>query len=295
MTNVTSQDAIQTLPIHLISGDPGQPRKIFDKAGLRDLAASIKADGLLQPITVRAVEGGYMIVAGERRWRASLLNEAKTIRAVVIVPRDIADVRVKSIIENDQRVDVTPMEQARSYQSLMDETGMTVDELAARLGKPPHRITERIVLLRLKPEHQAILDSGNLKPGEAYEMARLDPRGQDVLFNAIRTGKAKSYADVKAMAEAILNAAAQSSFLSPESDPAKSEADRHHVSQFEAGVDKLAAFLASSIKDNKIVAVRRVNPDRAEHLANMMAAMQKDMRRIEVALREVAVQLELAS
>jgi ParB/RepB/Spo0J family partition protein len=301
MKNVATQDEpsqVQILPIDLVTPDPGQPRKVFDKTGLRDLAASIKADGLLQPITVRRNSEGlgrYIIIAGERRYRASILAGLKTIRAIAIVPRDIADIRVKQIIENDMRIDVTPMEQARSYQGVMDETGITAAQLAERVGKPLHRITERLVLLRLKPEHQALLDSGNLKPGEAYEMTRLDSRGQDLLFNAIRTGKVKSYADIKAMAEAILNAAAQSTFLAPEADPKATEADRHHVNQFEAGVEKLAAFLASSIKDNKIIAVRRVNPDRAEHLANLMAAMQKDMRRIELALREVAVQLEMAS
>jgi ParB/RepB/Spo0J family partition protein len=284
---------IRMLDLAQVRPDPGQPRKVFDKAGLRDLANSIEADGLLQPITVRADGDSFVIVAGERRYRASLMIGRKTIRAMVIVPKDQADIRVKQIIENDQRVDVTPMEQARSYQNLMDETGMTVEQLAARVGKPVHRITERTVLLTLKPEHQHLLESGNLKPGEAYEMTRLDSRGQDLLFTAIRTGRCKSFADVKAMADAIIATKAQAA-LWAEPEPA-SEAERHQASVFEQGVEKVAALLRAGIRDNQVVAVRRVNPDRAEHLANLMAAMQKDMRRIELALREVAVQLEMAS
>ena len=108
------------------------------------------------------------------------------------------------IIENDQRSDVTPLEQARSYQSLMETTGWTVEELAARIGKAPHRITERTALLNLRPEYQALLASGNLKPSEATELVRLSPRGQDTLFNAIRTGACRNYNDLRASSTALV-------------------------------------------------------------------------------------------
>ena len=102
-----------------------------------------------------------MISVGERRWRAHQINGAATIRAFVKTPKDTTTVRVMQIIENDQRQYVTPLEQAKSYQALMDSTGWTVEELGARIGKAPHRITERTALLDLRPEYQALLASGN--------------------------------------------------------------------------------------------------------------------------------------
>ncbi len=179
------------IPMDQIEPDPDQPRKVFEPTALRELAAFIRADGLLQPIVVRPPTTGrtpYMIAVGERRWRAHQINGAATIRAFVTKPKDTTTIRVMQIIENDQRQDVTPLEQARSYQALMDSTGWTVEELGARIGKAPHLITERTALLNLRPEYQALLASGNLKPSEATELVRLSPRGQDTLFNAIRTG-----------------------------------------------------------------------------------------------------------
>jgi ParB family chromosome partitioning protein len=281
---------VQLLPIGQVQPDPGQPRKRFDQSALRDLAASIRADGLLQPITVREVgRDAYMIVAGERRYRASQLNNAPTIRAIVMEPADSADVRVKQIIENDQRVDVTPLEQGRSYQALMDESGWTVEQLAQRIGKAAFRITERTILLNLDPEHQALLESGNLKPTEAYELARLSRRGQAVLFAAIRTGKCRNNGDLRAMSNALIAAEAQPSFMQDER-PAPSKEETQQMTAFEANVEKVAALLRSGINDNQVTAVRKINPHRAGHLADLMAAMQKDLRRIEVALRETAVQ-----
>ncbi len=141
---------ILEIPMDQIEPDPDQPRQIFEPVALRELAASIRADGLLQPIAVRPSTTGrtpYVIAVGERRWRAHQINKARTIRAIVVAPKSTTDLRVMQIIENDQRSDVTPLEQARSYHSLMETTGWTVEELAARIGKAPHRITERTALL----------------------------------------------------------------------------------------------------------------------------------------------------
>jgi ParB/RepB/Spo0J family partition protein len=281
---------VRNIPMDQVAADPGQPRKIFEPTALRELAASIQADGLLQPITVRAVgPASYQIVAGERRWRAHQLNGAATIRAIVIETTDQADIRIKQIIENDQRVDVSPLEQARSYQALMDEAGWTVEQLAARIGKAPHRITERTDLLKIMPEYQQLLASGNLKPSEATELARLGPRGQATLFKAIRSGACKTYNDLRAMATALVQAEAQLTLM-PDAPPPPSEEDRRLANGFEAQVDRIAAMLRTGIHENQVVAVRKTNPDRASYLADLFAQMQKDLRRIEIALREAAIQ-----
>jgi ParB family chromosome partitioning protein len=274
-----------------VQPDPFQPRKTFEPKALSELAASIRADGLLQPITVRPVaKDCYLIVAGERRWRAHQINRSTTIRAIVRETTGFADVRCKQIIENDQREDVSPLEQARSFQALMDETGWTVAELGARIGKAPHRIIERTVLLGLQAEYQALLASGNLTPSQATELARLTtPRAQATLFNAIRAGGCKTYADLRATATALVQAEAQLTLM-PEAPPPPSQEDMARVSAFEASVDRIATLLRSGIHENQIVAVRKVDPHRAGNLADVLAVMQKDLRRIEVGLREAAVQ-----
>jgi ParB/RepB/Spo0J family partition protein len=280
------------IPMNQIERDPDQPRKVFEPTALRELAASIRADGLLQPIVVRPSTTGrtrYMISVGERRWRAHQINGAATIRAFVTTPKDTTTVRVMQIIENDQRQDVTPLEQARSYQALMDSTGWTVEELGARIGKAPHRITERTALLNLRPEYQALLASGNLKPSEATELVRLSPRGQDTLFDAIRTGGCRNYNDLRASSTALVNAEAQL-LLMPDAPPPPTKEDRDLANAFEAHVERVAALLRSGIHENQIVAVRKTNPHRAGTLADLLAVMQTDLRRIEVALREVAIQ-----
>ncbi len=285
-----ADSTVRRIPLSQITADPGQPRRVFDRTALGELAASIRANGLLQPITVRQVGAdAYQIVAGERRFRATEINGSATIRAIVVEPADAADIRVKQIIENDQRVDVTPLEQARSYQALMDETGWTVEELGQHIGKAPHRITERTVLLKLAPEYQSLLASGNLKPSEATELARLTPRGQATLFKAIRSGACKNYNDLRAMANALVQVEAQFDLM-PDEPPPPSEEDRRLASGFEANVERIALMLRSGIHDNQIIAMRKTNPDRAAHLADLLGVMQKDLRRIEVALREMAVQ-----
>jgi ParB/RepB/Spo0J family partition protein len=282
---------VRNIPLTEIAPDPDQPRKTFAPAKLSELAASIRANGLLQPITVR--EGGpngYLIVTGERRYRAHVVNGAAAIRAIVIAPPDTADVRVKQIIENDQRADVPPLEQARSYQALMDEMGWTPAELGARIGKAAWRIAERTDLLKIAPEYQQLLASGNLKPSEGTELARLSPRGQAILFAAIRAGSCKTYGDLRASATALVNAEAQLSLMPPDAPPPPSDNDRRLATAFEANVERIALMLRTGIHDNQIVAVRKVSPHRAGNLADLFGQMQKDLRRIEIALREAAIQ-----
>ena len=289
-----SPDCVQDLQLAQVEPDPDQPRKTFDRIALGELAASIAANGLLQPITVRQVAPGhYRIVAGERRFRAHQINRSPTIRALVISPPDQSDIRVKQIIENEQRVDVSPLEQARCYQALMDEAGWSVAELAGKIGKAPHRITERTALLTLEPEYQSLLASGNLTPSQATELVRVGTgRGQAVLFDLIRTGSCKTYSDLRAAGTAIVGAQAQY-VLMPEMPPAPTQQDNEQANAFEAHADRIVALLRSGIQDNQIVAVRKVSPHRASHVADLFKVMQGEMRRIELALREAAIQASL--
>ena len=290
-------ETVETLAIDLIAADPGQPRKHFDPKLISELAASIRANGLLQPITVRPDPdnaGRFLIIAGERRYRAHRHNKAETVRAIVMNPPNQADVRIKQIIENDQRADVSPLEQARSYQALMDEAGWSVEELGLKIGKAPHRITERTDLLKLAPEYQHLLGSGNLKPSEATELARLTPRSQAVLFAAIKSGKARDYNTLRAMANALVDAEQQMSLIPADDEKAgPSDDERKVANSFETTVERLSLMLRTGIKDNDIVAVKKVDPHKASHFADLFGAMQRDLRRIELALRQAAIQAEL--
>ena len=118
---------------------------------------------------------------------------------------------------------------------------------------------------------------------------RPDATGSSDLFKAIRSGACKNYNDLRAMANALVQVEAQFDLM-PDAPPPPSEEDRRLASGFEANVERIALMLRSGIHDNQIIAMRKTNPNRAAHLAELLGVMQKDLRRIEVALREMAVQ-----
>lgn len=289
---------VRPLPMHLVMPDADQPRKEFSEAELRELAASIRETGLLQPIVVRPGGGGtHIIVAGERRYRAHLLLNAETILARV-VEMTAEEVGVAQIVENYSRVNISPLEEAAAYQRMLDKTGWSVETLAAKLGiKQPWRITERTSLLRLKPEYTDLLSKGHLTASQAFEMSRQSPRAQDALFRSIKAGRCQSYNDLRAASDALIQADSQQSIFGNNSElpQGPTEEERRAAASFEQKVGTVARLLQSGIRENEIVAVRKVDPTRAGTLADMLAAMQRDMRRIEVALRQAAVQADLAA
>lgn len=156
-----------------------QPRKEFDEAALQDLADSIAKHGVLQPILVRPMPtGGYQIVAGERRWRASRLAGLDKVPVVV---RDMPDSEAMEIalIENLQREDLNPMEEAEGYRVLMEQFSMTQDEVASRLGKSRPFIANAVRLLGLPVPIQEEVRAGNLSAGHARTLlAFADPAEQ---------------------------------------------------------------------------------------------------------------------
>lgn len=275
--------AIVSLRVDAIDPDPEQPRQKFDEQELRELAASITAEGLLQPITVRRSGERYMITAGERRWRAHGIAGLECVDAIVDDDADVVTVIVRQIVENAQRSAVSPMEEAVAYQRCLDR-GVTVDELAARLGiLQPWRVTERTCLLKLRGEYQHLLRSGQLTNSQGYEMAQLSPGGQDRLFQKIRLGECKSYDALRAASLAIREEEAQLDLMGGAMEI--SAADRRQVQAFEARFARVAAILRASTVNNEVVAVRKVNPDKASRLADVASAMRADLAHIEAALR----------
>lgn len=284
---------LKRIPLGMIYGNPAQPRKIFDEADLHELAASIREHGLLQPITVRRDDQArFMIVLGERRWRAHQIAGLPDILCQVERMND-DEVADRAIIENLQRADITPLEEARAYQARLD-TGLTVEQVAKRLGiKQPHRITERTALLRLKDEYHGLLGKGQLSPSQAYEMSRLSPRGQDVLFKAIRTGQCPSYNALRAMATGLLEQEGQVEMFGADVAPSANDEDRHAARRLEVKIEQVAGLLAAGFDENECVAAKKVDPNRALALAERLVLIQKSLKMMEHSLRTAAVQAEL--
>ena len=159
--------SLSTLPISQIQPGMKQPRKKFDAEAIAELADSIREHGLIQPITVRRLASGYyQIIAGERRWRASKeagLNEVP----VNIIEADDKKVMELGLIENLQREDLNPMEEANGYQVLMDEYGLTQEEVAQRMGKSRPAVANALRLLNLPDAVRFLLEEGQLSAGHA--------------------------------------------------------------------------------------------------------------------------------
>ena len=155
------------LPIHKVEPNPGQPRQDFDEEELQALAESISIHGIIQPLTVRELPSGYFqIIAGERRWRAARLANLTEVPAVVIEADD-KKVMELALIENLQRQDLNPVEEALGYQSLMADYGLTQEETASRVGKSRPSVANALRLLNLCPDVLDKVRSGELSAGHA--------------------------------------------------------------------------------------------------------------------------------
>ena len=162
-------ETVVDLNIGLIDVNPNQPRKNFDPTALNELASSIKTHGLIQPILVTPRNNRYLIVAGERRFRASMIAEMKTIKAII---KDLNDGEVKEIalLENIQRQDLNPIETARALKELGDTFGWTQEALADRLGKSRSVVANTLRLLTLCPEVIDLIEKGKLSAGHARSL-----------------------------------------------------------------------------------------------------------------------------
>lgn len=175
------REQIQAIPVARIRPNPKQPRKEFEPEALEELAASIRQHGLVQPVLVRPADGDYELVAGERRWRAAQLAGLESIPAVV---RDVSPAQAMEIalIENLQREDLNPLEQAEAYRTLLEEHGLSHDELARRLGKSRPQITNTLRLLNLAPGVREAVATGALSMGHAKVLLSIEnPRAQEEL------------------------------------------------------------------------------------------------------------------
>jgi ParB family chromosome partitioning protein len=172
------REELRSLPLDLISPNPNQPRKAFDDEALQGLAESLSARGVLQPVLVRAVAGGrYELIAGERRWRAAKLAELDGIPAIVR-DRDDADALELALIENMAREDLNVVEQARACAALVEELGLTREDVGRRVGRSRVAVSNLLRLLDLPDEALDLLESGALTEGHGRALLLQDDHAE---------------------------------------------------------------------------------------------------------------------
>ncbi|MCA1690771.1 MAG: ParB/RepB/Spo0J family partition protein [Actinobacteria bacterium] len=166
-TNEGDESAFRELPVSAITANRRQPRTRFDEEALGALTASVRELGVLQPVLVRATGGdNYELIAGERRWRAARRAGLATIPAIVRMADDTSSLE-QALVENVQREDLSPMDEAAAYQQLIEDFNLTHDELAARVGKSRAAISNTLRLFQLPPAVQRLLADGQLTAGHA--------------------------------------------------------------------------------------------------------------------------------
>jgi ParB family transcriptional regulator, chromosome partitioning protein len=291
---------LKRIPLEQVAPNPDQPRKLFEQGKLMELAASIRNNGLLQPITVRPMpEGVYQIVAGERRWRAHvLLKEQGQLPegSILCHVRRMDDEQrdIEAIVENLARSDVTPMEEARAFKRLLD-TGMTEEELAAKLGiQQIWRIRDRVRLLNLAPEFIKMFEGGHLTAEAVYEISRLERHAdQTKVVQMIARGQLTGYKAVKAAVGAILDGLTQVDIFGSSEAPKVTEAEVEVVNRMEQRIIRIADMVGSAWKDGECIIARKVSPDRARLMADKLRAMRSAVLTMENELRTAAAQGEL--
>lgn len=172
---------IEKIDIEKVYANPNQPRKTFDKDSLNELAESIKLHGLIQPIIVNKTNDGYMIIAGERRFRACKICGMKEVDAIVknYTEKQIAEI---AIIENLQREDLNPVEMAKGIRKLMDEYGLTQEKVSERLGKSRSAIANTIRILSLYPEVLELVEKGKVSFGHAKILVSISDYTTQILL-----------------------------------------------------------------------------------------------------------------
>ncbi|MDD3476988.1 MAG: ParB/RepB/Spo0J family partition protein [Sulfurimonas sp.] len=200
---VSQKDSIIEIPLKDIRPNPFQPRKYFEESSLFELGESIKNDGLIQPIIVTEDVDGYVLIAGERRLRASKLVKLKTIRAIVL-NSDEQKMRQFALIENIQRDELNSIELAHAYGELIKLHNITQEELSTKIHKSRTHITNTIRLLQLSQKTQRALIERKISTGHAKVLVGLDEKQQQLIVNSI-IGQKLSVREVEATIKSIKN------------------------------------------------------------------------------------------
>ncbi|MEJ2672945.1 MAG: ParB/RepB/Spo0J family partition protein, partial [Deltaproteobacteria bacterium] len=248
------QDSSKTsneVNLSLIYPNPSQPRKFFPREALEELALSIKEQGLIEPLVVAPREGKFMLIAGERRWRACQMAGIEKV-PVRILQADDRQIAEMALVENIQRQDLTPLEEARAFQAMLD-SGYTKEELARKLGfKQVWRVDKRLSLLNLAPKYQEAMVHGIISPSQAFEMSRLTaPEEQELVFQKVKAGELPTYNHIRRFVNALVDAKKQTAlFALPKKE------DLEVVSRWEKALDAVTGLVCKSfaLEDCRVLA-----------------------------------------
>ena len=204
-SNVTvEKDGVLELRIDEVHPNPNQPRKNFDQTALEELAQSIKNHGVIQPLVVNKEDDGYMIIAGERRWRASKIAGLEYVPCII---KNYTEKQIKEIalIENLQREDLNPVEAAKAIKQLMDEYNFTQEIVADRIGKSRPNVTNLLRLLSLYPDVLKLVENGRLSAGHARCLVVVSDYNQQLKFANMACDNKMSVRDLEKAVKNYLN------------------------------------------------------------------------------------------
>ena len=261
--------SVSELDINKLYPNPNQPRKYFDDEALQELANSIKIHGVIQPIIVnKQEEDKYLIIAGERRWRASRIAGLSTVPVVI---KNYTEKQVKevSLIENLQREDLNPVEAARAIKQLMEEYNFTQEAVADRIGKSRSNITNTLRLLTLYPEVVKMVEEGKLSSGHARALVVIEDTNQQIrLAKAASDGKMS----VRDLEKAVKN------LLNPNRKPATKVVEQSiELKELISDMQRVFATKVSAIgNDNKgRIYIDYYSRDDLDRLADMIELLKK--------------------
>ncbi len=240
---ISPSKSVLEIPLSNIKVNPFQPRKHFDEKALAELSESIKRHGLLQPVVVVEQMDEYVLIAGERRLRASKMAKSKTIKAVVVSAND-EEMRELALIENIQREELNPIELAKSYEELIEVHSITQEELSSIIHKSRSQITNTLRLLQLSSKAQRAIIDKQISQGHAKVMVNLSSKDQNVLVDSI-IGQKLSVRDIEKMVKQYKGS------IEPEIKEKKTTKDQSlDMQKLKDALDE--QLIDYSVKDNKI-------------------------------------------
>jgi len=280
----------ENMSLKNIYPNPDQPRKKFCEKALAELAQSITENGLLEPIVVVKRKAGYMIVAGQRRWRACNLARMKKapVRIIRAGKKKVAEL---ALLENLQREDLNLIEEALGYQSL-NVMGMTQREVAQKMGfKQTWRIQERLNLLKLHPMYRSRLMDKHITPSQAQELSRLPHEKPHILFTKIMEGKAGTYNKLRALANALLVPPMQQASFGLE----PSEDEKQVAGKYDRILERLVGFVKGSFSEKDLKVLPRVTGSNVEINIQHIEQLVTDLNKIKRAMIQAHSRLDMVA
>jgi len=283
-----SPQASSEIDLSLIYPNPDQPRKVFPREALEELALSIKEQGLIEPLVVVPKGEKFMLIAGERRWRACRMAGLTT-APVRIMEADDRQIAEMALVENLQRQDLTPLEEAGAFKEMLDK-GYTKEELAQKLGfKQVWRVDERLSLLNLAPKFQDAMTFGIISPSQAFEISRLqDVEDQEVVFRKIKAGELTTYNYLRRFVNAMVEAKKDKVLFEM---PKKQ--DLEIVSRWEKTLDAVTGLIVKSFSPEDCRVLARVCQGNAQVNLMKIDLIIKHLNMVKKAMMENASRQEV--